>query len=144
MPVPIRQNLRIGRHLLSQRPRGRKHFPFIVEVEPLFACNLATSRRRSSQRCRLFANRCGRWSTRTEGAPAGRSTDPPGPPVCSAVLKSLGSRVVEGQLQLGVQRDVGRAASDRGADGDELDCVHDHRVHGTLRDLHADHAVRTE
>ncbi len=41
MPVPVRQNLRIGRHLLSQRLRGKKYYPFIVEIEPLFACNLA-------------------------------------------------------------------------------------------------------
>jgi hopanoid biosynthesis associated radical SAM protein HpnH len=41
MPVPIRQNLRIGRHLLTQKVRGKKQFPLIVEIEPLFACNLA-------------------------------------------------------------------------------------------------------
>ena len=41
MPVPIRQNMRIGAHLFKQKLKGRKHFPFIVEIEPLFACNLA-------------------------------------------------------------------------------------------------------
>ena len=41
MPIPIRQNLRIGSHLLRQRLKGSKYYPFIVEIEPLFACNLS-------------------------------------------------------------------------------------------------------
>ncbi len=41
MPIPMRQNMRVGVHLLKQKLKGRKHFPFIVEIEPLFACNLA-------------------------------------------------------------------------------------------------------
>ncbi|HZQ59224.1 MAG TPA: adenosyl-hopene transferase HpnH [Acidimicrobiales bacterium] len=40
MPIPMRQNLRVGLHLFKQKLKGRKHFPFIVEIEPLFACNL--------------------------------------------------------------------------------------------------------
>jgi hopanoid biosynthesis associated radical SAM protein HpnH len=41
MPIPLRQNVRIGTHLLRQRLKGVKQYPFIVEIEPLFACNLA-------------------------------------------------------------------------------------------------------
>ena len=41
MPIPLRQNLRIGSHLLRQRLKGNKYYPFIVEIEPLFACNLS-------------------------------------------------------------------------------------------------------
>ena len=41
MPIPMRQNLRIGGHLLRQRVKKSKHYPFIVEIEPLFACNLS-------------------------------------------------------------------------------------------------------
>ncbi|MGA2208189.1 MAG: adenosyl-hopene transferase HpnH [Acidimicrobiales bacterium] len=41
MAVPVRQNLRIGAHLLRQRLKGSKYYPFIVEIEPLFACNLS-------------------------------------------------------------------------------------------------------
>ncbi|MGH9300634.1 MAG: adenosyl-hopene transferase HpnH [Acidimicrobiales bacterium] len=41
MPIPVRQNLRIGSHLLRQKMKRTKYFPFIVEIEPLFACNLA-------------------------------------------------------------------------------------------------------
>ncbi|MFC0082412.1 adenosyl-hopene transferase HpnH [Aciditerrimonas ferrireducens] len=41
MPVPLRQNLRIAAHLAKQRLKGRRYFPFIVEIEPLFACNLS-------------------------------------------------------------------------------------------------------
>jgi hopanoid biosynthesis associated radical SAM protein HpnH len=41
MSMPMRQNLRIGRYLLKQKLHGIKRFPLIVELEPLFACNLA-------------------------------------------------------------------------------------------------------
>jgi hopanoid biosynthesis associated radical SAM protein HpnH len=41
MPIPLKQNMKIGAHLLRQRLKGRKYYPFIVEIEPLFACNLA-------------------------------------------------------------------------------------------------------
>jgi hopanoid biosynthesis associated radical SAM protein HpnH len=41
MPIPIRQNLRVATHLIQQKVKGNKRFPFIVEIEPLFACNLA-------------------------------------------------------------------------------------------------------
>ncbi|GAA2759859.1 adenosyl-hopene transferase HpnH [Actinopolymorpha rutila] len=40
MTMPMRQSLRIGRYLLAQRLRGREKFPLLVELEPLFACNL--------------------------------------------------------------------------------------------------------
>ena len=41
MPVPLRQNLRIGAHLVRHRLRRTRYFPFLVEIEPLFACNLS-------------------------------------------------------------------------------------------------------
>jgi hopanoid biosynthesis associated radical SAM protein HpnH len=41
MPIPLRQNMKIGSHLLRQRIKGTQHYPFIVEIEPLFACNLS-------------------------------------------------------------------------------------------------------
>ncbi len=41
MPIPLRQNLRIGAHLVRQKLKGSAHYPFIVEIEPLFACNLS-------------------------------------------------------------------------------------------------------
>jgi len=41
MPVPLRQTLRIGAYLMRQKLFGREKFPLIVELEPLFACNLA-------------------------------------------------------------------------------------------------------
>jgi hopanoid biosynthesis associated radical SAM protein HpnH len=37
----LHQSLRIGSYLLKQKIRGRKKFPLLVELEPLFACNLA-------------------------------------------------------------------------------------------------------
>ncbi len=41
MPIPLRQNLRIGAHLLKNKLAKRPYYPFIVEIEPLFACNLS-------------------------------------------------------------------------------------------------------
>ena len=43
MSIPLRQSLTIGRYLVSQRLRKRTHFPLLVELEPLFQCNLACS-----------------------------------------------------------------------------------------------------
>jgi len=41
MPVPLRQNLRIGTHLVRQRLKRARYYPLLVEIEPLFACNLS-------------------------------------------------------------------------------------------------------
>ncbi len=41
MGVPIRQAVRMGAYLLKNKVTGRDKFPLIVELEPLFACNLA-------------------------------------------------------------------------------------------------------
>jgi hopanoid biosynthesis associated radical SAM protein HpnH len=41
MPVPMRQSLRMARYLASQRLRRRERFPLLVELEPLYQCNLA-------------------------------------------------------------------------------------------------------
>src|ERR1700735_4822310 len=40
MPMPLRQSLRVGSYLLQQKLRRNKKFPLLVELEPLFACNL--------------------------------------------------------------------------------------------------------
>jgi hopanoid biosynthesis associated radical SAM protein HpnH len=41
MAVPVRQGLRIGAYLAKQKIKRVEKFPLIVELEPLFACNLA-------------------------------------------------------------------------------------------------------
>ena len=41
MPVPFRQSIRMGAYLARQRLAGREKFPLLVELEPLFQCNLA-------------------------------------------------------------------------------------------------------
>ena len=43
MSVPLRQSARIGAYLISQKLRRRDKFPLLVELEPLFQCNLACS-----------------------------------------------------------------------------------------------------
>jgi hopanoid biosynthesis associated radical SAM protein HpnH len=40
MSMPLRQSLRIGGYLMHQKLARRDKFPLIVELEPLFACNL--------------------------------------------------------------------------------------------------------
>ncbi|HXR73063.1 adenosyl-hopene transferase HpnH [Actinocrinis sp.] len=41
MSIPMRQSARIGAYLFKQKLKGVQKFPLIVELEPLFACNLA-------------------------------------------------------------------------------------------------------
>src|SRR6266496_3676002 len=41
MPVPTRQSLRIASYLVRQKLARREKFPLLVELEPLFQCNLA-------------------------------------------------------------------------------------------------------
>ncbi|HUZ82437.1 MAG TPA: adenosyl-hopene transferase HpnH [Gaiellaceae bacterium] len=41
MSIPLRQNLRMAAYLMRQRVKGTQKYPLIVELEPLFACNLA-------------------------------------------------------------------------------------------------------
>jgi len=43
MSVPLRQSIRIASYLLRQRLARREKFPLLVELEPLFQCNLACS-----------------------------------------------------------------------------------------------------
>ena len=40
MAMPLRQSIRVGTYLFEQKLRKREKFPLIVELEPLFACNL--------------------------------------------------------------------------------------------------------
>ncbi|MGN6751210.1 MAG: adenosyl-hopene transferase HpnH [Intrasporangium sp.] len=40
MTMPVRQSIRIASYFAAQRLRGRDKFPLLVELEPLFACNL--------------------------------------------------------------------------------------------------------
>src|SRR5246500_321704 len=40
MAMPMRQNLKVGSYLAKQKLARRKYFPLVLELEPLFACNL--------------------------------------------------------------------------------------------------------
>lgn len=40
MAMPLRQSIRLAAYLLKQKLRRREKFPVLVELEPLFACNL--------------------------------------------------------------------------------------------------------
>jgi hopanoid biosynthesis associated radical SAM protein HpnH len=41
MPVSVRQQIRVGSYLFKQKLKKRDKFPLLIELEPLFACNLA-------------------------------------------------------------------------------------------------------
>jgi len=41
VPVPINQQVRVGAYILKQRLMGRKRYPLVLMLEPLFRCNLA-------------------------------------------------------------------------------------------------------
>ena len=40
MAVPLRQSVRVGTYLMKQRLTRTEKFPLLVELEPLFQCNL--------------------------------------------------------------------------------------------------------
>ena len=40
MGIPLRQAARVGVYMVANKLRGREKYPLIVEMEPLFACNL--------------------------------------------------------------------------------------------------------
>jgi hopanoid biosynthesis associated radical SAM protein HpnH len=41
MPIPLFKEVKIGAYLLRQRLAGRKRYPLVLMLEPLFRCNLA-------------------------------------------------------------------------------------------------------
>ncbi|NOQ36502.1 MAG: adenosyl-hopene transferase HpnH [Methylococcaceae bacterium] len=41
MSVPLRQQLSVGRYLITQKLKGVKRYPLVLMLEPLFRCNLA-------------------------------------------------------------------------------------------------------
>lgn len=40
MSMPMSQTMKIGSYLMKQKIKGKKKFPLLIELEPLFACNL--------------------------------------------------------------------------------------------------------
>ncbi|MFL5059964.1 MAG: hopanoid biosynthesis associated radical SAM protein HpnH, partial [Xanthobacteraceae bacterium] len=41
MAVPFLKEMRLGAYLLKQKLAGRKRYPLVLMLEPLFRCNLA-------------------------------------------------------------------------------------------------------
>jgi hopanoid biosynthesis associated radical SAM protein HpnH len=41
VPVPLKQQVRVGAYILKQRLLGRARYPLVLMLEPLFRCNLA-------------------------------------------------------------------------------------------------------
>ena len=72
MSVPLKQMVRIGAYVLKQHMAGRKRYPLVLMLEPLFRCNLACggcgkidypapilNQRLSVQECLDAADECG-------------------------------------------------------------------------------------
>ena len=72
MAIPFFKEIRIGGYLLKQKLMGRKRYPLVLMLEPLFRCNLACvgcgkidypdailNRRLSVQECLDAADECG-------------------------------------------------------------------------------------
>src|SRR5581483_12028291 len=72
MAIPYFKELRIGGYMIKQRLLGRKRYPLVLMLEPLFRCNLACvgcgkidypdailNRRMSAQECWDAADECG-------------------------------------------------------------------------------------
>ena len=72
MPVPFFKEIKIGAYLVKQKLMGRKRYPLVLMLEPLFRCNLACSgcgkidypdpilnRRLSVQECLDAVDECG-------------------------------------------------------------------------------------
>ncbi len=41
MPVPLNQMVRVGAYVVKQHLRGRRRYPLVLMLEPLFRCNLS-------------------------------------------------------------------------------------------------------
>ena len=72
MGIPLLQQIRVGSYILKQRFTGRKRYPLVLMLEPLFRCNLACAgcgkidypdeilnRRLSVKECLDAADECG-------------------------------------------------------------------------------------
>src|SRR6187455_3615849 len=72
MPVPISQMWTVATYVLGQKLRGKKRYPLVLMLEPLFRCNLACAgcgkidypdsilnRRLSVQQCLDAVDECG-------------------------------------------------------------------------------------
>ena len=72
MAIPFFKEMRLGAYLLKQKVMGRKRYPLVLMLEPLFRCNLACigcgkidypdailNRRMSVQECLDAADECG-------------------------------------------------------------------------------------
>ena len=72
MAIPFFKEMRIGGYLMKQKLMGRKRYPLVLMLEPLFRCNLACvgcgkidypdailNRRMTAQECWDAADECG-------------------------------------------------------------------------------------
>ena len=49
MSVPLSQAIRVGAYVVKQHVLGRKRYPLVLMLEPLFRCNLGVLRLRQDR-----------------------------------------------------------------------------------------------
>ena len=72
MGVPLKQQMKVGAYIMKQTLMGRKRYPLVLMLEPLFRCNLACAgcgkidypaailnKRLSVEECLQAADECG-------------------------------------------------------------------------------------
>jgi hopanoid biosynthesis associated radical SAM protein HpnH len=72
MGIPVKQAMLVGKYIAAQKLRGRKRYPLVLMLEPLFRCNLACagcgkiqhpeetlSRRLTPEQCWAAGDECG-------------------------------------------------------------------------------------
>jgi hopanoid biosynthesis associated radical SAM protein HpnH len=72
MAITVRQNFKVGSYILKQKLKGNEKFPLVLELEPLYQCNLACAgcgkiqhptdilaRRLSVEQCVAAVEECG-------------------------------------------------------------------------------------
>ncbi len=72
MGIPLRQQIRVGAYVVGQRLKGKRRYPLVLMLEPLFRCNLACAgcgkidypsailnRRLSVEECLAAVDECG-------------------------------------------------------------------------------------
>ena len=66
MSIPLLQKLAVGSYVVRQHLAGRKRYPLVLMLEPLFRCNLACAGcgKRARDRSGKYAVRTGKCTVR--------------------------------------------------------------------------------
>ena len=54
MGIPVSQMWTVSTYVLKQKLKGRKRYPLVLMLEPLFRCNLACCTQKCRRLCRVW------------------------------------------------------------------------------------------